>query len=205
MAVFVKICGLCSASDVDAVARLGPDALGFVFWPSSKRAVNPADVAGWCRTLPRSILKVGVFVNAPVDEIIRTTETAGLDVIQLHGDEGPEVAARIPVRVWKVIYPGKTDTRRMGAYHVDAFLVDSYSDSLPGGTGKTADWAAAEVFTNSAKAPVILAGGLTPDNVAEAIRRVRPWGVDVSSGVEARPRHKDLEKTRLFIERSRGV
>ena len=205
MPVHVKICGLCSARDVEAVAALKPDAMGFVFWKSSKRHVEPADVAAWVRHLPKEILKVGVFVDAPAVEVIRVAETVGLDVVQLHSDEGPSVAARIPVRVWKVVYPGKTDLSRLGAYHVDAFLVDSYSATLPGGTGVTADWAAARELVKSVKTPVVLAGGLTPENVREAIRRVEPWGVDVSSGVQLQPREKDMAKVKLFIERSRGV
>ena len=205
MPVYVKICGLCSARDVEAVAALRPDALGFVFWKSSKRHVESADVVSWVRDVPKDILKVGVFVDAPADEILRVVETAALDVVQLHGDEGQDVAARMPVRVWKVVHLGKTDLARLAGYHVDAFLVDSYSSTLPGGTGVAGDWAAAERFARSVRTPVVLAGGLTPDNVGEAVRRVRPWGVDVSSGVELRPREKDMVKVKLFIERSRGV
>lgn len=205
MPVHVKICGLCSARDVEDIAALRPDALGFVFWKSSKRHVQPADVASWVKNVPKNILKVGVFVDSSVDEILRVVETAALDVVQLHGDEGPDVAARMPVRVWKVVHPGRTDLARVAGYHVDAFLVDSYSSTLPGGTGVTADWDAAERFARSVTTPVVLAGGLTPENVGEAVRRVRPWGVDVSSGVELRPREKNLDKVRLFIERSRGV
>lgn len=208
---FVKICGLCSAEDVAAVAALGPDALGFVFWSGSKRHVQAADVAAWTRGLPAGILKVGVFVDSPPDAILAAAETAKLDVVQLHGFQSLENPAnafpmigRIVKHVWAVIHLGRDGLPVEWGPFVDAYLLDSYSEHLPGGTGKTCDWGAARECVVGSPKRVILAGGLTPENVREALERVGPWGVDVSSGVESRPRVKDLEKVRKFIKSCRS-
>ncbi|MBU1693141.1 MAG: phosphoribosylanthranilate isomerase [Verrucomicrobia bacterium] len=210
MSLFVKICGLCSESDVRAVAGLGPDAMGFVFWPGSKRAVVPADVAAWTRDLPPGILKVGVFVDASPEELEQTVREAGLDVVQLHffqclekaRENFPMIGKKIQnfSKHWKVVYLDQSEPGTEETAFVDAFLVDHYSAVSPGGTGQVADWAAARDFVRRCAKPVVLAGGLTPDNVAEAIRAVRPWGVDVSSGVELSPGRKDLKKVERFIK-----
>jgi phosphoribosylanthranilate isomerase len=203
MGLFVKICGLARAQDVQAVARLAPDALGFVFWPGSKRAVRAEEVREWVRDVPSALLKVGVFVDAAPDEVRRVVETAGLDVAQLHGAEEPEAFADIPFRLWRAVSLRPGVDPHLDGWFVDAFLVDSYSPQSPGGTGQVGDWAAAREFVQQMPQRVLLAGGLTPDNVQAAVRAVRPWGVDVSSGVEARPREKDLDKVKAFIERCR--
>lgn len=204
MSVFVKICGLASGGDVAAVAALRPDAMGFVFWEKSKRAVNVKDVAEWTRGLPAEILRVGVFVDASPDEMARAVAEAGLDVVQLHGGQAadfPRVGKTAGVfsKVWKVVHLDRGGPGPGEAAQVDAYLLDSYSEQSPGGTGKTCDWAAARAFVEGAGKPVLLAGGLTPGNVAEAIRQVGPWGVDVSTGVEERAGKKDLERVRAFI------
>lgn len=249
MPVVVKICGLCNADDVRAVAALRPDALGFVFWAKSKRAVRAEDVAAWTRGLPAGIWKVGVFVDNPPEEIARIVGAAGLDVVQRHGFQTLEKSApnfptigkneadfsngwkntsekfpmvgkndsefsngwknRPPgsgaraVKLWQVVHLGREEPPDESAASVDAFLVDSYSADSPGGTGRVGDWAAAADFVRRCRTPVLLAGGLTPDNVAEALRAVRPWGVDISSGVERAPRRKDLEKVQRFIRTCR--
>ncbi len=202
MKVFVKICGLRSQEDVEAVAEMKPDALGFVFWRKSRRSVTPADVGEWTRDVPDSIQRVGVFVDSPLSEIARAIKQARLDVVQLHGHEPPELCELLPVKVWKMF---SLDWKRdeLDGYRVDAFLIDRYSDQSPGGTGQTVDWSRAREFVKSTDTPVVLAGGLTPENVREAVRTVRPWGVDVSSGVEERPGKKDLEKVRAFIQQCR--
>lgn len=226
--MFVKICGLCSGADVQAVAALEPDALGFVFWSGSKRCVRPADVASWTRDLPPGLLKVGVFVDAALGEVENTVRAAGLDVVQWHGfpmtgnavkpmetprprgaealraEGGPSPAQMLEsVRVWRVVHLDRGGPPPEEAAFVDAFLVDSYSADSPGGTGRVGNWAAAREFVARCEKPVVLAGGLTPENVAEAIRTVRPWGVDVSSGVELSPGRKDLQKVERFIRACR--
>jgi phosphoribosylanthranilate isomerase len=201
--VFVKICGLCRAGDVEAVGALAPDAMGFVFWPRSPRAVTPGQVGDWTRGLPPGIRKVGVFVDASVTEIRRAVDEAGLDVVQLHGAETPELCKAFDVPVWKALHLDRLPDGPLSGYPVDAFLVDSYSSTSPGGTGIAADWQAAAAFVEDAPRRVLLAGGLTPRTVREAIRVVGPWGVDVSSGVEAAPGRKDMHRVGAFIEQCR--
>ncbi|HBA86254.1 MAG TPA: N-(5'-phosphoribosyl)anthranilate isomerase [Verrucomicrobia bacterium] len=223
MKPFVKICGLCSAEDVAAVAARQPDAIGFVFWPKSKRNVAAAEVADWTRALPSSIAKVGVFVDDSAEEIARTAATAGLDVIQLHGfsndwkncetffqslEKGAEnfpIIGKRSWKVWQVVHLTKDETAVGPCDRVDAFLLDSYSAESPGGTGRVCDWVAAREFVERSKKPVLLAGGLTPENVGEALRQVHPWGVDVSSGVEIAPGKKDIRKVTSFIEQCRSL
>ena len=237
MSVFIKICGLANAADVAAVAVLKPDALGFVLWPKSPRAVRPEQVAEWTRDLPPGLLKVGVVVNEPVEEIRRAAEIARLDVIQWHGFPAVSgwrsaVSQRVEAdffqaleqslsgisKVWKVVRldcepaaencrPRDLTRRDIGADEpafVDALVLDSYSPATPGGTGQTVDWTAARTFVAASRKKVLLAGGLHPENVAEGIRAVQPWGVDVSSGVEAHPGKKDLITVKRFIETCRA-
>jgi len=204
MGLFVKICGLARCEDVQAVAHMQPDALGFIFWPGSPRYVEPEQVAEWTKTLPPGLLKVGVFVDDSPEEVSRVVKVARLDVAQLHGLEEPGVAAALPCRVWKVVHLDRVSVGSLAAYSVDAFLADSYSATSPGGTGQVADWSLVRDFVDQQTTPVILAGGLHPENVREAIETVRPWGVDVSSGVEAEPGRKDLEKVREFIKQCRS-
>lgn len=204
MGVFVKICGLGHPGDIDAVAAMEPDAMGFIFWSRSPRYVKPEEVAAWAADVPRTIRKVGVFVDESAQTVREIAETAGLDVLQLHGDEDPGYVASLTGPVWKAIHLDRFDTDRASAYPVDAFLVDSYSSKAPGGTGRTVDWDRARAFIDAEPTPVLLAGGLRPENVTEAIRRTRPWGVDVSSGVEAEPGRKDLNRVKAFIEQCRN-
>jgi len=203
MGTFVKICGLACRDDVEEVGRLGPDAMGFVFWRGSKRYVDPGDVLAWTRFVPPSIRKVGVFVDAGEKEIRRVISEARLGFVQLHGDVPMDMLHRIRTHVWKAVHLDCDDPEAIRRYHVDAYIMDSYTAESPGGTGQVGDWNLARQFVATTKIPVLLAGGLTPENVEEAIRQVRPWGVDVSSGVEARPGKKDMEKVRTFIERCR--
>ena len=203
MKIFVKICGLCTPEDVDAVAELKPDAMGFVFWQKSRRAVKPEDVADWTKGLPSSILKVGVFVDSPLAEVARAIKRARLDVVQFHGHEPPEICELMPVKVWKGLSVERKLPDPPESYRVDAFVLDSYSAESPGGTGIVGDWDRSREFVKTSDTPVMLAGGLNPENVREAIRKVKPWGVDVSSGVELRPGKKDIEKVREFIKQCR--
>lgn len=203
MGLFVKICGLASASDAQAVAALRPDALGFVLWPGSKRYARPEEVGSWTRDLPPDLLKVGVFVDATPDEVQRALAVAGLDVAQLHGAERPQDFAGRGLPLWRALSLRSAEEAVPAGWSVDAFLVDTYSAQSPGGTGLVGDWAAARSFVRRCPQAVLLAGGLHPGNVREAVAAVRPWGVDVSSGVEAAPGRKDLAKVREFIERCR--
>ena len=194
----VKICGITRPEDALEAARLGADALGFNFWPGSKRYVAPADARAIVRRLPPFVTAVGVFVDAPREEILRAVAASGIQVAQLHGDEPPELCASLPLPVVKALRIANAHAlAALAAYEVSGFLLDAPSAGY-GGSGKTFDWSLATEA--AAVVPVMLAGGLTPENVAEAIRAVRPWGVDVASGVERAPGVKDLAKLRRFIE-----
>jgi phosphoribosylanthranilate isomerase len=207
MGLFVKICGLTSYEQAAAVAELEPDALGFVFWSRSRRFVSPETVADWSPRLPASVLKVGVMVDPDPAEARAVRDQAGLDVVQWHGGSGGEGKdwAGFEGGLWKSIHLDRERPLGPAPYRVDAYLVDSYSAESPGGTGRVCDWEAARAFVEASAVPVILAGGLDPDNVAEAAARVRPWGVDVSSGVEAAPGRKDLERVKEFIQTCRAL
>jgi len=206
MGLFVKICGLTRLRDVEEVVECGPDAIGFVFWSGSPRCVDPEEVGHWTRHLRRKVLRVGVFVDASRDEIMRAVRVAGLDIVQLHGQESPDFCRGLPFKRWKALHLDRAQGQVWREYQVDAFLADSYSAAMPGGTGRTADWDRVRRFVKeAAPTPVILAGGLTPENVREAVRRVRPWGVDVSSGVEVSPGRKDIGKVREFIRQCRAL
>lgn len=204
MGLFVKICGLTVPEDTAAVAALKPDAVGFVFWPKSKRYVSLERAAECAARVPPPMLKVGVFVDPSMEDVSAAIDAAGLDVVQLHGDESEDLAAAIPVAVWRVVHLGRTDVPLRSGYRVDAFLADSYSAASPGGTGQVCDWDRVRSFVETSDTPVILAGGLRPETVATAVRRVRPWGVDVSSGVESAPGRKDPRRVKEFIEQCRN-
>lgn len=205
MSLFVKICGLCRGEDVEAAAAAGPDAMGFVFWPESRRCVAPQDVADWTRDVPPGILKVGVFVDERPDRVARAAGTAGLDIVQLHGAETPENCRRAWRRAWKALHLRPDEPQAVTPYPVEALLIDTPGGPMPGGTGIASDWTRAAVFVQYCALPVILAGGLDPANVARAVAQVGPWGVDVSSGVEAEPGRKDHAKIREFVSICRSL
>jgi phosphoribosylanthranilate isomerase len=199
-AVRIKICGLTRAADALAAARLGAHALGFNFWPRSRRYLPPAEAGAIVRALPAGILAVGVFVNPTRAELLEAIAASGVGMVQLHGDEPPERCAGLPVPVLKAIRVA--DARSLDALPAYAaaglagFLLDAPSPGY-GGSGAGFDWALAAPA--AAAHPVWLAGGLHPGNVAAAIRAVRPCAVDVASGVEAAPGLKDEEKMASFI------
>ncbi len=195
--VKVKICGITRLGDALAAARLGADALGFNFWPRSKRYVAPEAAREMVRSLPPFVAAVGVFVDPDRDEVLRAVEASGIQVVQLHGDEPPALCASLPLPVVKAIrIAAARDLAALETYHVSAFLLDSASPGY-GGSGRTFDWALAAGVASSIRA--ILAGGLSPENVADAVRTVRPYGVDVASGVESEPGVKDAARMELFI------
>ncbi|MCB1069398.1 MAG: phosphoribosylanthranilate isomerase [Kiritimatiellae bacterium] len=202
--MFVKICGIANREDAIAVARLAPDALGFIFWPDSPRGVTADQVAAWTPLLPSSIHKVGVFVSPTPAEVTRTVHRAGLDVVQLHQVSSVDAFRVAGCAIWEVIHADRFDWTRIGRARVDAYVADTYSKEAPGGTGKVGNWEAIRTVAHRQKIPVIMAGGLNRDNIREAIRAVQPWGVDVSSGVEVSPGRKDLRAVEELIRSCRN-
>ncbi len=201
MPVRVKICGITRLEDALAAVRLGADALGFNFWPRSRRYVTPEAARAIVARLPPLVTSVGVFVDPTRDEVLRAADIARIQVAQLHGDESPGFCASLPLPVLKAVRV--KDARSLVAlvsYEVAGFLLDSESAGY-GGSGAAFDWAL--VADVAAELPVVLAGGLGPDNVAEAVRAVRPWAVDVASGVESAPGVKDAVKMERFIRNAK--
>lgn len=199
----MKICGVTRLEDALQAARLGADALGFNFWPGSKRFLAPAAARAVVDQLPPFVTPVGVFVDQTEEEIRRAAEESGVRVVQLHGDEPPELCARLPFPVIKAVRVGGTlSLDALAAYPVAAFLLDAPSAGY-GGSGAAFDWSLAEGVAELA--PVILAGGLGPENVAAAVRQVRPYAVDVASGVESAPGVKDVSKMVRFIAAAKEI
>jgi len=195
----VKICGITNVQDALAAADYGADAVGFVLYKSSPRCVDLKTVKNIIAQLPPFVTTVGVFADADEKEIHSIVEDCGLDVIQLQGDEPAELCRRLGGRVIKAIrIQDKFSLNRMIPYKVRAFVLDTYREGQLGGTGHTFDWNLAVEAKKFGK--IILAGGLTPENVGPAIEQVRPYGVDVSSGVEERIGKKDHSKLKRFIE-----
>jgi phosphoribosylanthranilate isomerase len=181
-----------------AAAEDGADALGFIFYKKSARYVDPGKAAEIVRQLPPFITPVAVFVNEREEKIRDIQFTTGIKVLQFHGDERPEFSDRFATRVIKAFQvKDKESIKHMAHYHVGAFLLDSYKDGERGGTGTTFDWHLAVVAKTLGR--VVLAGGLTPENVAEAVKLVQPYGVDVAGGVEREKGIKDHAKLKKFI------
>lgn len=206
MTTRVKICGITNIEDAVAAVDAGADALGFMFFEQSKRNITFERAAEIIGELPPFISKVGVFVNAADDFIRRAIEMTGIDTLQLHGEETREFCARFaPTKVVKAFrIRDCSSLDECSRYREHAWLLDSYVASAHGGTGATFDWDVASEATKLSRM-VILAGGLKPETVAEAVRRVRPFGVDVSSGVESAPGKKDHVKIREFIAAAKAV
>jgi phosphoribosylanthranilate isomerase len=200
----VKHCGVTSLDDAVAAAEAGAWAVGLNFWPRSVRRCDPDVAAGVGAALRRRVELAGVFVNQPLDEIAALAEAVPLSMVQLHGDEGTafcaEVARRTGARVIKAARVGsRADLQALQAFRgVDFHLVDARVPGMRGGTGRTVDWDL--VASRRSPVPLILSGGLTPDNVGEAIERVRPYAVDVASGTESAPGVKDHALLRAFSE-----
>ena len=204
----VKICGITRPEDAEQAADLGAWAIGFNFWSGSKRRCDPAIAAGISRALRRRVEPVGVFVNPTLDEVAQLAESVGLTYVQLHGDEGPAFCAavfqRTGARVIKALRVGSgADIRDAERFHTDFHLLDAAAGKAYGGTGRTWDWALAA--KRHSRVPVLLSGGLTAENVADGIAAVRPWGVDVASGVESAPGIKDPAKVEAFMVAAAGV
>jgi phosphoribosylanthranilate isomerase len=216
MSLWVKICANTSLEDAKIAAEAGADAVGFVF-ALSPRQVKAEQVAAIVPRLPAKIEKIGVFVDATVDRIVATVEVAGLTGVQLHWNAPNELTAALRARfgtrlkILGVVHFDAATAESQAAVafdsNVDAILVDSRTATAVGGTGKSYDWAEARrsLFERAEELKLIAAGGLTPENVAEAIATLRPWGVDGVSGVEAVPGRKDAAKVRAFIENARAA
>jgi phosphoribosylanthranilate isomerase len=219
MSIWIKICGNTTLEDALLAVEAGADAVGFVF-ARSPRQVTAAQVAAIVPHLPASVEKIGVFVDATLEEIVSTVQACGLTGVQLHFDAEPELPARLherlgpKLRILRVMHFGAETAEDHAAQlaehvrnpHVDAVLVDSRTATAVGGTGVTFEWAEARktIFFDAGELKRIAAGGLNPGNVAEAIAALRPWGVDVASGVEAAPGRKDPAKVREFVIRARN-
>jgi phosphoribosylanthranilate isomerase len=200
--VAVKVCGVTSEEDALMAARAGADAVGLVFWPGSARRVDVACARRIAEALPPLVLRVGVFVDAPREEMTRIADEVGLDLLQLHGSEPPERLAGLPRRALKAVRVGSGFTAEEALRYegrAAGVLLDTRAEAAPGGTGTPFDWSLARAVREGASY-LVLAGGLTEDNVALAIREVRPDAVDVSTGVESSPGRKDPEKVRRFLE-----
>ncbi len=196
----IKICGIKTVTDARAAMDAGADLIGFNFYPKSPRYVE----VGLCRGIMSTMRNfgghvqyVGVFVNASAAEICATMETCGFNLAQLHGDESPDMLQELDGRGFKAFRGVPENINNFVRKKAPAFLLDASVKGVYGGSGVTADWSMATELAR--KYPLLLAGGLTPENVADAVRQVRPWGVDVASGVESEPGRKDAVKMAAFV------
>lgn len=201
----IKICGIKTVSDALAAMEAGADLIGLNFYPKSPRYID----VGRCRDI-MSVMRryghiqyVGVFVNATLGEICATMDTCGLSLAQLHGDETPAMLQELDGRGFKAFRGVPENVHGFARQKAPAFLLDASVIGVYGGSGVTANWSTAKELAKTY--PLLLAGGLTPENVAEAIRQVKPWGVDVASGVEMEPGKKDVDKMAAFVRAVRTM
>lgn len=201
----IKICGITNLEDAHAAAALGADALGFIFVPDTPRYIEPEDAKRIISDLPPFIITVGVFADVLPEVILQTVETCGLNALQLHGSETPEYCSEIngPKLIKAFRIKDRNSLSSIPAYRVSAYLLDTYVKGKKGGTGETFNWDLAAEAKKYGR--IIVAGGLTPENAAQAIKHVRPYAVDVGSGVEASPGKKDHSKVKAFIENIRAL
>ena len=199
----IKICGITNIDDAFLALSLGVDAVGFIFAESPRRitAVNASEIID---ALPQTILKIGVFVNEEDKRVRKILELCRLDMLQFHGDEPPEYILKFREKIIKSFrIEDENSLEDIPEYKASAYLLDTYSEKTYGGTGKFFNW---DLAVKAKKfGPIILSGGLNPDNVADAIRKVQPYAVDVSSGVESSPGKKDPKKLEEFVKRARGI
>lgn len=213
----IKICGITNVDDALTAARAGADAVGLNFYPKSRRGIDAETAGRIVASLPHGISKVGLFVNADVDDVIRRFDGLGLDLIQLHGDEPPGYLAQLGGRpVMRAFRPGPDGLEPLRRYLADCrrlgctprmVLIDALVPGRYGGTGQVADWQLLTAYHEAAgthpSPPLVLAGGLTPGNVAEAVATVRPAAVDAASGVESSPGRKDPAAVEAFVRAAR--
>jgi phosphoribosylanthranilate isomerase len=209
----IKVCGITRLEDAEMATEAGAWAIGLIFFRGSKRRCRITHAQQIGAALKRQVEIAGVFVNATLDEIDRTVDQVGLTLVQLHGDEGPAYCAEVSRRTGaKVIKAARVrtgaDVAALRVFSTDFHLLDTHVPGVAGGTGESFDWELASVRRAPAgekQPPLILSGGLRPDNVAEAVRQVRPYAVDVASGTEAAPGRKDPELVRAFVREVRGA
>jgi phosphoribosylanthranilate isomerase len=203
--VFTKVCGITNPGDARVAAEAGADAIGLIF-ADSPRMVSLEEARKVSIAPPGNILKVGVFVDAEPEEVLRTAEVVGLDLVQLHGDETPETVAAIRgagLSVMKAVRVRNAEAAgALERYEADLFLLDAWSERARGGTGERFDWALAKSVKG--RDNIVVSGGLAPDNVREAIEYFEPYGVDASSSLEERPGKKSSEKVRRFVRAAKG-
>ena len=205
MSVTVNICGITNVEDALAAVAAGADAIGLMFFEKSPRFVTLDTAAAISYALPPQIVRVGVFVNPSESDVTEAIAVCGLTILQFHGDEAPEFCAQFPLMTMKAFRVKDAESlQALAEYRTDAWLLDAYSPAALGGTGERFNWDLA-IEAQKLGRPIFLAGGLTPENVAEAVRRVQPFGVDVSSGVESAPGKKDAAKVRAFIAAAKSV
>ncbi len=201
----VKICGITSVADALAAATAGADMIGLMFYDGSPRHISQAAAVEISRALPPFVLRVGVFVNPDEAFVTRAIAECGLSLLQFHGDEPSDFCTQFGVMSLKALRVRDAESlKQLENFHTDAFLLDAYSKSGRGGTGEKFNWDLAVAAQKFGK-PIFLAGGLTPENVTEAVRKVRPFAVDVSSGVESAPGKKDAAKVRAFVAAVRAA
>jgi phosphoribosylanthranilate isomerase len=200
MSVKVKICGITSVADALEAAEAGADLIGLMFYERSPRYVTFARAAEIAKALPPFISRVGVFVNPDADTVMRAIGECGLSLLQFHGEEAPAFCTQFGLMSMKAFRVRDADSLlALPDYETDAYLLDAYAPDAHGGTGAKFNWDLAIAAKQHGR-PIFLAGGLTPENVAEAVKQVMPFGVDVSSGVESAPGKKDPAKVRAFIQ-----
>jgi phosphoribosylanthranilate isomerase len=206
--MFVKICGITNQVDAELAIAAGADALGFNFWPGSRRYLEPAKAADWIGELPDTVVRVGVVVDPTESYATTIAAINGIDVLQLHGAESPEFClnlVKVDIRLWKAI-PMTGPGTLLPDYHAERILLDTAAGAKFGGTGVPFPWSwARQLVMANPTLELILAGGLTPDNVGRAIIESRPFGVDVASGVEERSGRKDIYRVRDFIAAARSA
>ncbi len=202
---FIKICGITNSEDAHEAFALGADALGFNFYKPSPRYITPERARDIIASLPESVMSVGVFVNESREVIKTIVDETAISTVQLHGDESPAFCLGVDHAVFKSLAAShEFDLQTASEYEVEAFILDTEDKTLRGGTGRVFDWAMARQF-KSLKPKLILAGGLSPENVREAIKLVRPYGVDVCSSLEDAPGKKSHARMRAFVEQVRNV
>jgi phosphoribosylanthranilate isomerase len=203
--VKVKICGVTTLGDAQTAVQAGADAVGLMFYSGSPRHIEMETAREIARNLPSSVIRVGVFVDPNPSDVFAAIQICGLNLLQFHGAETPQFCQQFGVMTMKAFRVRNAESLTpLTAFTTDAFLLDSYVPDKPGGTGETFNWDLA-VEAKKFGRPIFLAGGLTPENIAAAIRAVQPFAVDVSSGVEISPGRKDPEKIRAFIAAARGA
>lgn len=205
MSVIVKICGITNLPDAQAAVEAGADMVGLMFYERSPRNVSLPTAVKIAKHLPPHVARVGVFVNPKVETVLQAIGECGLNILQFHGDESPQFCTEfglMSVKAFRILDTGSLNA--LPSYPTDAWLLDAYADDKLGGTGEKFNWDLA-VEAKKFGRPIFLAGGLTPKNVADAVRQVQSYAVDVSSGVEASPGKKDHAKVKAFIQAAKSV